>query len=239
LISTSPRFPSPEEHFARRSARDIAYLQLRQWIVTGELAPGSSITEVELAARVGVSRTPLREGIKTLETQGFVRKLTNGRLVVVGLSARDLSDLYSVRAAMERLIVKSVVDETSDNQVTETLGPIVAGIRHNLSLSLPEMSSQGENFHYALAQLCQNEVARDFLWELRERIARYRTIGPANSLERRVQAAHEHIEIYELVIARRSEEAASAMEEHIHRSQDVALRYLAGGLNDEISGSGN
>ena len=210
----------------RRAARDIAYSQLRQLIIERELKPGATITEKELAAVVGMSRTPLREGIKALETQGFVTRLANGRLMVTPLTVRELEDLFGVRAAIERLIVKSVASSATDGDIQTVLSPFVSAIRRSLDSYMPEARLYGESFHYGLTQLCQNRLASNILWELRDRIARYRKIGPDRCPERRTQAAREHLRIYELIAAHEAEEAARAMEEHIQHSLEVALRFL-------------
>jgi DNA-binding GntR family transcriptional regulator len=213
---------------ARRGAREIVYSQLRQLIVNGDLQPGVCIAEKDLAARMGMSRTPLRESIKALETQGFMTRLPNGRLMVAPLSPRGLKDLFATRLAMERLILESVVSESTDEQIEGTLGPIAGAIRGALEVALPEARAFGEQFHYALAEICPNRVASTILWELRDRISLYRKIGPDRSPGRRIQAAKDHLRIYELVCARRASEAVAVMEEHIRRSQEVALDFLPG-----------
>ncbi len=226
MLSRDLGIPAHDQ-LVRRGARDIAYAQLRQLIVSGELEPGACIAEKDLAARVGMSRTPLRESIKALETQGFMIRLPNGRLMVAPLSARGLRDLYATRLAIERLIVQSVVSEATDGDIEETLGPIAAAIRSALEVAHPEARAFGEQFHYALAEICPNRVASTILWELKDRIALYRKIGPDRSPGRRIQAAKDHLRVYELVRARRASEAVDVLEEHIHRSQEVALGFIA------------
>jgi len=223
----SRRFQAPRYDLsARRGAREFAYSQLRQLIVSGELEPGTCIAEKDLAARLGVSRTPLRECLEVLDMQGFMTRLPNGRMMIAPLSARDLSDLYATRLAIERLIILSVVSKATDGEIEETLGPIAAGIRSALERSLPEARVFGERFHYALAEICPNRVASTILWELKDRIALYRRIGPDHSPARRGQAAKDHLHIYELIRRRRASDAVQVMEEHIRRSQEIAVGFL-------------
>ncbi|MCL4369453.1 MAG: GntR family transcriptional regulator [Chloroflexi bacterium] len=226
MLSSGLGIPA-QDQMVRRGARDIVYAQLRQLIVSGELEPGACIAEKALAARVGMSRTPLRESIKALETQGFMTRLPNGRLMVASLSPRGLRDLYATRLAIERLIVQSVVSEATDGQIQETLDPIAASIRSAVEVAHPEARAFGERFHYALAEICPNRVASTILWELKDRIALYRKIGPDRSPGRRMQAAKDHLRIYELVRARQASEAVELLEEHIRRSQEVTLGFIA------------
>lgn len=229
----------PPDLLARRGASDIAFTQLRHLIVSGELEPGVCISEKELAARMGFSRTPLRESIKALESQGLMTRSATGRLMVAPLSPRGLKDLFATRLAMEQLIVQSVVNESADSEIEHTLAPIVTGIQSALRIAVPEARGFGEQFHYGLTELCQNKVASTILWQLRDRIALYRKIGPDRSPERRTEAAKDHLRIYELVRARKANEASEAMEEHIRRSQEVALRFIAAnGLSDGEASQG-
>ncbi len=225
MLTNDLRIP-PRDPLARRGASDIAYDQLRRLIVGGELEPGVCLTEKDLAARLGLSRTPLRESIKALESQGFMTRMPNGRLMVAPLTARTLKDLFATRLAMERLIVESVVSEATDQEIESALGPIVARIRAALELAPPETQGFGERLHYALAEICPNKIASNILWQLRDRIGLYRKIGPKHSPERRAEAARDHIQIYEMIRARRARDAAQVMEEHIRRAQEVALDFL-------------
>ncbi len=216
------------EPLTRRAARDIAHIRLRQLILAGQLEPGTCVPESELASRVGVGRTPLREGIKALEMQGLVSRLTNGRLMITPLTATNLRGLYAVRAALEVLIVKTVATEASSVAMGDTLQPIISRIRSYLEGSGDEVVAEGDRFHYALAEICTNEVAKAVIQQLRDRIAIYRRVGTAHDPARFIEAAKEHIVIYELIACRQPDQAAARMEEHIRRGQEVVLRYLYG-----------
>lgn len=230
--------PAPDL-FVRRGASDFAYAQLRQLIVNGELRPGICVAEKDLAARMGLSRTPLRESIKTLESQGFMTRLPNGHLMVSPLKPRTLKDLFATRLAIERVIVESVVSEATEDEIEAVLGPIAAVIRISLRDGTLESAGIGERFHYALAEISPNKIASTILWQLRDRIVLYRKIGPEHSPGRRIRAAKDHIQIYELVRARRTTDAVRVMEEHILRSQEVALGFLTPSESPKVEFTGS
>lgn len=219
----------------RATAKDLAYARIKEDILTGRLGPGSSVTEDELAKTLGLSRTPLREAIRALEMEELLVRLPNGRLAVPGIDSTHLRHLFSVRKALERLVVESVCREASDEDIHQALYPIVSGIESALEAGLGgETSRYGEQFHYALVDLSRNRIAARLLVQLRDHIRRYRSIGPAHSPERRAQAAREHISIFRLIKSRQAEEAGRAMEEHIDNGMQVAVRYL-----DEVEGGGS
>ncbi|MGH3713576.1 MAG: GntR family transcriptional regulator [Micromonosporaceae bacterium] len=87
---------------ARESTAGIIARQLRHAIVTGALAPGTQLTEAELAARFEVSRGPLREAMQRLVQEGLLRSELHRGLFVIELTAEDVDDVYLARTAVER-----------------------------------------------------------------------------------------------------------------------------------------
>lgn len=93
----------------RRDRSTEAYEQLRQLIITGQLAPGTRITELDLAGRLGVSRTPARAVLQRLGEQGYVLASNPGkqlRMVVSPLTANDARELYAIVGELEGLAVR-------------------------------------------------------------------------------------------------------------------------------------
>jgi DNA-binding GntR family transcriptional regulator len=84
-----------------RSTVDLVAQRLREEILAGELAPGQAIPQEEISARLGVSRSPLREALRRLEAEGLVHYRTNRGAVVAALDARALRDLYELRRILE------------------------------------------------------------------------------------------------------------------------------------------
>ncbi len=88
------------------TVREVAYRRLRQLIVDGTLAPGERIFENELAEQLGISRTPLREAMRQLETEGLVQFTARRGAVVAGLSAAEMREAFQIRATLERLAIQ-------------------------------------------------------------------------------------------------------------------------------------
>jgi len=83
------------------SIGEKAYLYLRGRILSGELAPGAALSEASIARELGNSRGPLREAVRRLTAEGFLRQGPNGGSVVVEFSRRDVAELYELREALE------------------------------------------------------------------------------------------------------------------------------------------
>src|SRR5436190_6040404 len=91
---------------AHPTVREVAYRRLRQLIVDGTLAPGTRIFENELADQLGISRTPLREALRQLETEGLIALSARRGAVVAGLSATEMHEEFLIRATLEGLAIR-------------------------------------------------------------------------------------------------------------------------------------
>ena len=99
--------------------RDVVFNTLRQAILKGELKPGERLMEIQLANKLGVSRTPVREAIRKLELEGLVLMITRKGAEVAEITRQDMEDVLEVRTALEELAVKDACDHITDAQLSE------------------------------------------------------------------------------------------------------------------------
>ena len=99
--------------------RDVVFNTLRQAILKGELKPGERLMEIQLANKLGVSRTPVREAIRTLELEGLVLMIPRKGAEVAEITRQDMEDVLEVRTALEELAVKDACDHITDAQLSE------------------------------------------------------------------------------------------------------------------------
>src|SRR3989304_10009044 len=86
-----------------RPLREEVYGALRRAIVQGELSPGNRVVETELAGRLGISRTPVREALRKLAAEGFIAKGPGSSLVVSAMSPEEVEETFRIRAVLEGL----------------------------------------------------------------------------------------------------------------------------------------
>ena len=86
--------------------RDVVFNTLRQAILRGELKPGERLMEIQLANKLGVSRTPIREAIRKLELEGLVLMIPRKGAEVAEITEKSLKDVLEVRRALEELAVE-------------------------------------------------------------------------------------------------------------------------------------
>ncbi|SDC33999.1 GntR family transcriptional regulator [Actinokineospora iranica] len=102
----------------RRGLADEVADRIRDAIFSGSYEPGSQLREVELSVALGVSRGPVREALHRLEREGLVRSEWHRGAMVTTLSSEDVTELDSLRAALEQLAVRLVIDHATDEDLT-------------------------------------------------------------------------------------------------------------------------
>ena len=107
-----------QERFAELST-EVVHDRLRAEILRGEFDPREPISQVQLAKRLGVSRTPLREALRMLQREGLIDSEPNRRVRVAGLSVSDLEQLYAARIVVDSLRVRLVVPRLTPGDVAE------------------------------------------------------------------------------------------------------------------------
>ena len=98
---------------------DVVFNTLRQAILRGELKPGERLMEVQLANKLGVSRTPIREAIRKLELEGLVLMIPRKGAEVADITEKSLTDVLEVRKALEELAVQLCCDKITKEELKE------------------------------------------------------------------------------------------------------------------------
>ena len=99
--------------------RDVVFNTLRQAILKGELEPGERLMEIQLAQKLGVSRTPIREAIRKLELEGLVVMIPRKGAEVARITEKDMKDVLEVRGTLEELAVALACRHVTDEAVDE------------------------------------------------------------------------------------------------------------------------
>ena len=99
--------------------RDVVFKTLRQAILKGELEPGERLMEIQLAERLGVSRTPIREAIRKLELEGLVLMVPRKGAEVARISEKNLRDVLEVRRTLEELAVDLACQRMNQEELKE------------------------------------------------------------------------------------------------------------------------
>jgi len=99
--------------------RDVVFNTLRQAILTGEMEPGERLMEIQLANKLGVSRTPIREAIRKLELEGLVIMIPRKGAEVAHITVKDMRDVLEVRSALEELAATLACKNVTPEHIEE------------------------------------------------------------------------------------------------------------------------
>ena len=205
--------------------RDVVFNTLRQAILKGELAPGERLMEIQLAEKLGVSRTPIREAIRKLELEGLVLMIPRKGAEVAKISAKSLRDVLEVRRSLEELAIELACERMSEEALEELTLAQQKFKRAITSGNAMEMAETDEHFHEIIFQGTENERLTQILNNLREQMYRYRLEYIKDADKRQVLIV-EHENILAALKSRNIAQAKNAMREHIDNQEITVSRNI-------------
>ena len=192
---------------------------LRQRIFNRELAPGSWIDELKLAEEYGISRTPLREALKVLATEGLVTMKVRRGAYVTEVSERDLADVYHLLALLESDAAGIVATKASDAQLKE-----LAALHKELEKSVGQREKffeLNEAFHMRLLAIADNRWRDQMVADLRKvmKLNRHNSLLKTGRIQ---ESLAEHQAIMTALLARNPTGTVQAMQSHFKNGLEAA-----------------
>ena len=200
--------------------RDI-YRQLKAMILGFYLYPGVRITENELAARFGVSRTPVREALQRLAAEGYITIRPKQGCFVTDVDIERINNYYEVRMALEMRGLELACLSMSDTQLRKLAAQWDPQQVPATPPPMETMVARDEGFHMALARGAGNAVLAGYLEDINEHIHIVRRLDFTEAT-RVDQTYAEHHEIVQRLLDRDADGAKALMLRHIRKSAEVA-----------------
>lgn len=208
----------------RKDDADI-YALLLDAIDRGDYAPGGRLVEAELAERFGVSRTPVREALSRLETQGVVARDPRRGVVVASLDYDQLGELYAVREVMEGFAARMAARHAAPAEIA-LLAEMVDADRARVD-DPAALSRSNRLFHRQLHRASHNRYLIQMLDAMRRSLALLSSTTLA-APRRGGESVEEHARIVQAVAARDEDAAEAAARAHIAGALRTRLRLEAG-----------
>ena len=205
--------------------RDVVFNTLRQAILKGELAPGERLMEIQLAEKLGVSRTPIREAIRKLELEGLVLMIPRRGAEVARISEKSMRDVLEVRRSLEELAIELACQRMTDEEFKElqrAQEAFKSAVEHGSAMEIAETD---EAYHDIIYNSTGNMRLVQILNNLREQMYRYRLEYIKDEDKRQILLV-EHNKIYKALCSRHVEEAKQAMREHIDNQEITVLKNI-------------
>lgn len=201
--------------------REVIFNTLREAIITGELKPGMRLMEVQLAEKMGVSRTPIREAIRKLELEGLVNMIPRKGAHVADLSVKDIIDVLEVRASLDGLATSLAASRITENELKELRQVQDQFISYMERGNLQGTVRKDVEFHDIIYRSSRNDKLIQFVSNLSEQVHRFRIIYLKDYSSPR-NVAKEHAEIIEAITSKDPEVAQKMAAKHI-KNQEVTI----------------
>lgn len=198
------------------------YLQLQRDILTGKLKNGQKLTEQVICEEYNVSRTPVREALRQLESEGLVENILNRGCFVVGLSLQDFEDMFELRKIYEIQAVKWAIERITEEEMDALDETFEFMEFYTLRNDIDKMLTINEGFHQIIYEASHNRMLQQFCssYQTYMKYLRKDEEYPDDYL---VTVLEEHRQIFKAFIEKDVEAGAEAMERHIGNSKKRRL----------------
>jgi GntR family transcriptional regulator, rspAB operon transcriptional repressor len=211
---------------ARRDNVEQVYRRVREAILEGEIAPGTIMSQVALADELGVSRTPLREALRMLQSEGLVDAQANRRVTVRPVSATDLEELVVIRVALETEAIRLSVGRLAPEEVAALEGRLAEMTHYAEAKDYQRWQGPHSAFHRGLTAPAGARV-NALLAQLSDHAERYRRMHIARSPKAWLTEGHR--EILDACKAGQREHSAALLADHLSRTAFDVLELLEPG----------
>lgn len=205
--------------------RDVVFRTLRQAILTGEMKPGERLLEIQLANKLGVSRTPIREAIRMLELEGLVIMVPRRGAQVAQITEKSMSDVLEVRCALDELAVELACKRITEEEKKELSAACEAFEKAAQTGEVHVIAEADVNFHDIIFKAAGNPRLTQMINNLAEQMYRYR-FEYIKDESQHTMLVEEHRRICESITAGNMEASKAAIKEHIENQEKSILRQI-------------
>lgn len=204
--------------------RDVVFNTLREAILKGDLKPGERLMELQLAAKLGVSRTPIREAIRMLEQEGLAVTMPRKGAEVAKMTLKDMEDVLEIREALDELAVRIACEKITDEQMKRLTDAKDLFEMSTRSGDVKMIAEADVSFHDVIYEATGNPKLETLLNNLREQVYRYR-VEYIKDPQNYPVLIREHEAILLALKERNVKKAERAMHEHV-ANQAVAVKNV-------------
>ena len=205
-----------------KQLRDLIFEHLRQEILDGHLKPDDRLIERDIATKLNVSRTPIREALRKLESEGFVEHVPRKGVIVRGFNVTEIAEIYDIRKELECLVVRKAISKITDEDI-QKLQLILEGLDIEETVDHQSTAKGLNQFDEVILNMTQMPLLKNFVHSLKESLIRYQRINLSNA-PRRKSAIGEHKAILQAIIDRDAPKAEKLTIEHIDHSRDELFK---------------
>ena len=208
----------------RLTLADQVYSSIKKAIIDGDLRPGERLREVEIAATLGASRTPVREALSRLEQDGLVQSLKTGGSIVVELSIPEMREIFDLIQVLETYAVRAACDRITPKQL-EKLDTVCAKAEQAVKTNYDKVSELNRTFHELIIEAAGSQRLKVLIGNLRSAMQPYRALT-LHSNKFREQSVRDHRQIVKLLKNGDVEALGALMGKHLGEAQEATLEGI-------------
>ncbi len=193
--------------------------KLQKDILTGKLKPGEKLTEQNLCKTYGVSRTPVREALRQLETDGLVENILNRGAFVIGMSDQDYEDMFELRKAYEIQAVKWAIERITEEEMDKLEETFEFMEFYTLRDDIEKMLTINSGFHQVIYEASHNRMLQKLLSSYQS-FLKYKGMESVYDENYLSTVLEEHRAIFKAFKDKDVKAGALAMEIHINRAKE-------------------
>ena len=195
------------------SLAEQVFERLEGEILSAKYQRGEILTEMRLVSDLGVSRTPVREALHRLEQEHLIDISSKG-ILVVGVTQKDLEDIFAIRSRIEALASREAALNITDEQIAELLETVELQEFYVSRKDADHIKGLDSKFHQLLYKFSGSSILNDTLLPLHKKVQKFRKAAVENE-NRAAQSAKEHRAIYEAIAAHDPDCAEKCTYQHI------------------------
>lgn len=207
----------------KRNSQSRAYEHIKQRIISLAVAPGMPLRAQEIAAKLKVSRTPVREALSKLEQEGLVLRQNDWGYVVRPMSPKDILDLFTIRESLEVQAAREALPRVDRDELRELEAHLDRAESLLEEQRYPEFRAACREFHLAIAELSENELLFRLLATIRDRILIVGAMHQDTRPERAREVLAENKKILQAFGSGNAKSVVEAVLQHIRASRASIL----------------
>jgi DNA-binding GntR family transcriptional regulator len=203
---------------------DVVFEYLRDAILTGKLKPSERLMEIQLAEKLGVSRTPVREAMKKLEQENFIEMVPRKGAYVKDIHAKDMLDVLEIRALLEGFAAYQAASAMGEKEIKD-MEKLIEKFEKAILLEDKEGLIETDNkFHDIIYKSTKNDKLKDIIKSLQDQFHRFRIIYFSEFDDYDLISVG-HKDILEAIKAKDGERARRVAEDHINIVERSVLEW--------------
>jgi DNA-binding GntR family transcriptional regulator len=203
--------------------KERAYTELKRLILSEAVEPGAFLSERQLAARLKMSKTPIKAALERLEAERFISVSPQQGIVVQDLTLEEIADDFEIREALETYVVRRLAGKLTEEQVGRMRANLAQQRVTVDEVDVAANARLDSDFHLLWCEFFGNREILDVMRRLRDRIHRIIARVNARNSARLEASYEEHARITEAVFAGDGEAAARSIEEHLNYGKQCLL----------------